>query len=361
MNKYITTFLKTFTLTLLTGVTLFACFKVNANEPSLTRAIPEGREVDIDYRYAPINISKTSKKKNANITSARVKKKTKISSSAILSGASYNSATGKWVLAADSVNHNQEPSVPTDNHLYLLNNLNALANLDTIATHRKIKVDTAINNGINVTDEIVPPNTPGFPPEGGFIPYDMEGLTFLSAREVLVINEVGNFLFFDVSEDNTLSERANSRLEVPNLKKDQKFSSAAFDGTLIYTANKEGAKDIYVYDKTATPVKNNPIRTLTLAPSIKKELKPGRDLDEYTISGMFYYNDSLFIMSEAYSTVFIANPNTAVITGVIAIENADEISGMAIKKNRLYLIGDAEDYIPTVYIYEVPIPKQFLK
>jgi FAD/FMN-containing dehydrogenase len=93
---------------------------------------------------------------------------------------------------------------------------------------------------------------------------------------------------------------------------------------------------------------------LQVADSIKAVREYSLETD-YTVAGMDYKDNTLYVFSEAYSTVMALNLETKLVEQVYGIEGMRESAGIAIRGNRMYAIGDLENYIPeqACYIFAI--------
>jgi len=129
-----------------------------------------------------------------------------------------------------------------------------------------------------------------------------------------------------------------------------KVSSLAIDtdSGLMYTAEKEGKKNLYVMNSSGEL-----IETITLVLP-QNEFNASIDSD-YTISGMAYKSGKLIILSEAYSTVFFYDIAKKRIVSSVGLDDTHEAAGIAINGNKLVTVGDQEDYLPAPVFSEFNI------
>lgn len=86
--------------------------------------------------------------------------------------------------------------------------------------------------------------------------------------------------------------------------------------------------------------------------AVKRKFNMNKD---YTIAGMTYGNQHLYIFSEAYSTIFTYNPETKQLATVYGVKDIHESAGITLKEGVAYLVGDFEDYLPAPNFYKVNI------
>ncbi|MDE0005578.1 MAG: hypothetical protein OXQ29_23045 [Rhodospirillaceae bacterium] len=78
------------------------------------------------------------------------------------------------------------------------------------------------------------------------------------------------------------------------------------------------------------------LRELTFEDDLRGQLKPGRSLSEYELSGLDYTDGRLFAVSEAYNTLFIIDPEHGLVRA-LGIENGGQISAIAVRDGTAYL------------------------
>ena len=180
---------------------------------------------------------------------------------------------------------------------------------------------------------------------------DLEGISYIGNNEIAIMSEVGTLYF--LKEKNKQWELLKT-ISLPKGDTQYKLASLAYDSKnkYLYTAQKEGAKIIYKMNRDGNLLDSF---TLEVQDNISLE-KTSMDTD-YTISGMTYNKNHLYIFSEAYSTIFKFNPNTKHVDNIYGISNIHESSGITIKKGSMYLVGDFESYLPKPSFYEVALPQ----
>ena len=78
------------------------------------------------------------------------------------------------------------------------------------------------------------------------------------------------------------------------------------------------------------------LRELTFEDDLRGQLKPGRALSEYRLSGLDYANGLLYAVSEPYNTLFIIDPEHGLVR-TLGIENGGPISAIAVRDGTAYL------------------------
>ncbi|MDG2339153.1 MAG: hypothetical protein P8N94_14390, partial [Gammaproteobacteria bacterium] len=131
-----------------------------------------------------------------------------------------------------------------------------------------------------------------------------------------------------------------------------KLGSLAYDpiNKLLYSAEKEGQKIVYTFTREGLLIDSIEFNVDGM------EQKREFDLDnDYTIAGMSFANQHLYIFSEAYSTLFKFDPATQHTVAAYGIEDVHESAGITMKDGAAYLVGDFEDYLPAPNFYKVTI------
>ena len=119
----------------------------------------------------------------------------------------------------------------------------------------------------------------------------------------------------------------------------------------LYSAEKEGKKIIYQISRNG--------KLLNHFEFSAGDIDSKRDFDmnkDYTIAGMTFGNQHLYIFSEAYSTIFKYSPETRQVINVYGVKNIHESSGITLKRGTAYIVGDFESYLPAPSFYKVDIP-----
>jgi len=179
---------------------------------------------------------------------------------------------------------------------------------------------------------------------------DLEGIAYIGTNEVAIISEVGT-IYYLKENDNKWKE--NRRISIFNGNGKHKLGSLAYDPIKeqLYSAEKEGKKIVYKIDRNGKLLSSFELSAANI--SAKREFNMEKD---YTIAGMAFANQHLYIFSESYSTIFKFNPETKKISAVYGIKDIHESSGITLKKEIAYLVGDFESYLPPPNIYKVKIP-----
>ena len=179
---------------------------------------------------------------------------------------------------------------------------------------------------------------------------DLEGIVYIGDNEVAIISEVGT-VYYLKENDNEWKE--TRRVSIFNGNGKHKLSSLAYDpvNERLYSAEKEGKKIIYQISRSGKILNSFDFNVGDIA--AKREFDINRD---YTIAGMAYANQHLYIFSEAYSTIFKYNPETKQLAAVYGVKDIHESAGITLKEGVAYLVGDFEDYLPAPSVYKVDIP-----
>ncbi len=78
------------------------------------------------------------------------------------------------------------------------------------------------------------------------------------------------------------------------------------------------------------------LRELTFEDDLRGQLKPGRALSEYRLSGLDYADGLLYAVSEPYNTLFVIDPEDGLVRA-LGIENGGPISAIAVRDGTAYL------------------------
>lgn len=79
------------------------------------------------------------------------------------------------------------------------------------------------------------------------------------------------------------------------------------------------------------------VRTIDLGDGL--DLKAGRDLSEFSISGLDYANGRLYVLTETYNTIFVVDPARG-IERVIGVEGGGQLAAIAISNGRAFMPVD---------------------
>ena len=179
---------------------------------------------------------------------------------------------------------------------------------------------------------------------------DLEGIAYIGNNEVAIISEVGT-VYYLKENDNEWKE--TRKVSIFNGNGKHKLSSLAYDpvNKRLYSAEKEGEKIIYQISRSGKLLNSFEFNVGDIA--AKREFNINKD---YTIAGMAYANQHLYIFSEAYSTIFKYNPETKQLATVYGVKDIHESAGITLKEGVAYLVGDFENYLPAPSFYKVDIP-----
>ncbi len=179
---------------------------------------------------------------------------------------------------------------------------------------------------------------------------DLEGIAYIGDSEVAIISEVGT-VYYLKENDNEWKE--THKVSIFNGDGKHKLSSLAYDpvNERLYSAEKEGKKIIYQISRNGNLMNSFEFNVGNV--EAKREFDINKD---YTIAGMAYGNQHLYIFSEAYSTIFKYSPETKRLAAVYGIKDIHESAGITLKDGVAYLVGDFEDYLPAPNFYIVNIP-----
>ncbi|MYE11799.1 MAG: hypothetical protein F4X99_09060 [Gammaproteobacteria bacterium] len=78
------------------------------------------------------------------------------------------------------------------------------------------------------------------------------------------------------------------------------------------------------------------LRELTFEDDLREQLKPGRSLSEYQLSGLDYADGLLYAVSEPYNTLFVIDPDDGLVRA-LGIENGGPISAIGVRDGTAYL------------------------
>ena len=179
---------------------------------------------------------------------------------------------------------------------------------------------------------------------------DLEGIAYIGNNEIAIISEIGTVYYFKENNDGWKEIR---RVSIFNGNSKHKLGSLAYDPVRkqLYSAEKEGKKIIYQISRKGKLLNHFEFST--------GEIDSKRDFDmnkDYTIAGMTFGNQHLYIFSEAYSTIFKYSPETRQVISVYGVKNIHESSGITLKRGTAYIVGDFESYLPAPSFYKVDIP-----
>lgn len=164
---------------------------------------------------------------------------------------------------------------------------------------------------------------------------DFEGIVVIDEKTVKVISDAGEL--YTISVDSNEMKVIESK-NIFNGNKNHKIGSLAFDGKYLYTAEKEGKKIFY---------------KISLDGEILDEFEISnfQSPDLFTIAGMTFVDDNLYILSEAYSTIFKIDLEEKKLSESYSVLEMDECSGLTSDGALFYTVGDYEKYISNQYFY----------
>jgi len=179
---------------------------------------------------------------------------------------------------------------------------------------------------------------------------DLEGIAYIGNNEVAIMSEAGT-IYYLKEKDNEWIE--TNKVSIFDGKGSHKLSSFAYDSVneRLYSAEKEGRKIIYQISRNGNLLNSFDFNVGDI--TAKREFDINKD---YTIAGMAYDEQHLYILSEAYSTIFKYNPDTKQVIRVYGVNSMHESAGITIKEGVAYLVGDFESYLPAPNFYKVDIP-----
>lgn len=147
-----------------------------------------------------------------------------------------------------------------------------------------------------------------------------------------------------------LAFSVDAEIEVSGFEGEAEFSGVAYNPqTGEYYLSSDEALTIYVVDP-----EGRVRREISLETDLRGQLKSGRSLNEYQLSGLDFSNGLLFAVSETYNTIFTIDPAGG-LTRTIGIEGGDQISDIAVHDNRAYLPIDHNhvDERPPLFVAEL--------
>jgi len=169
---------------------------------------------------------------------------------------------------------------------------------------------------------------------------DLEGMVVIDKNTLKILSDSGELFTILVNEDNSMEVVSSKQIFTDNKK--HKPGSLTFDGKNLITAEKEGRKIFY---------------KLSLDGEILEQfkLKDFPNETEFTISGMTSSNGYVYVLSEAYSTIFKIYIEKKIIEKSYEIQEMNECSGITSDGELFYCVGDGESYIPeqNFYIFKI--------
>jgi len=177
-----------------------------------------------------------------------------------------------------------------------------------------------------------------------------EGISYIGNNEIAMISEVGTIVYLEEKNSEWEEKR---RVSILNKNDRHKLGSLAYDpvNELLYSAEKEGKKVIYQISRDGKLQNSFELSVEGIDTNRKFDISK-----DYTIAGMTFGNNHLYIFSEAYSTIFKFNPESKRVAAVYGVNDIHESAGITLKEGVAYLVGDFESYLPAPSFYKVDIP-----
>lgn len=176
---------------------------------------------------------------------------------------------------------------------------------------------------------------------------DLEGLAYVGDDLAIAISEKGTIYRLQ-REDAGWSLLDSKKGLAGKVTKVASLAANLDDGKL-YSAEKEGSKNLYVMD-----MQGQLERTIKL--SIDNPKGDYSLDDDYTISGLAFQGNDLYILSEAYSTIFKFDIRSEKIVAAYGLKNTHEVGGLTIRGGSFVTAGDVESYLPDPVISEFERP-----
>ncbi len=169
---------------------------------------------------------------------------------------------------------------------------------------------------------------------------DLEGIAVIDKTTLKVLSDTGELFTVSVGQDNSMTVVATN--SVFSDKAPHKLSSLAFDGKYLYSAEKEGEKIFYKLSLDGELIKQFKLKDF---PAEK----------EFTVAGMTLRGGFLYVLSEAYSTLFKVDLSDETIVTSAGIQQMNECAGITTDETLFYCVGDAESYIPeqNFFVFEM--------
>jgi len=149
---------------------------------------------------------------------------------------------------------------------------------------------------------------------------------------------------------NTWSDTEGDNIESAH-SKDTLLTNIMVYNERLYSAEKDGEKIIYQISRSGKLMNSFEFSVGNI--TSKREFDINKD---YTIAGMAYDEQHLYIFSEAYSTIFKYDPDTKKLISVYGVNKMHESAGITLKEGVAYSVGDFESYLPAPSFYKVDIP-----
>ena len=159
----------------------------------------------------------------------------------------------------------------------------------------------------------------------------VEATTALDADRAVVAGESSTLELWRWSADGNWYRDAE--IELSGFDGEPEFSGVAYnhDADEYFLATDEDFAVLVIEANGAV------LRTIDLGDDL--DLKAGRDLSEFTISGLDYADGRLYVVTEAFNTIFVVDP-TAGVERAIGIEGGGQLSAISIANGRAYMPVD---------------------
>lgn len=158
----------------------------------------------------------------------------------------------------------------------------------------------------------------------------IEGVADIGGQRIAVSGQTGRIDVWRRGAEWEFSLEA--KIELPGEAGEGEVEGIAHDpATGEFYLTSEESLAIAVVDETGRL-----LRHLTFDDDLKGQLKPGRSLSEYRLSGLDYADGLLFAVSEPYNTLFIISPEQNHVRAV-GIENGGPIAAIAVRDGTAYL------------------------
>ncbi len=182
---------------------------------------------------------------------------------------------------------------------------------------------------------------------------DLEGIAYIGNNEVAIMSELGTIYYLRES-NGAWKETGTAFIFDANDSSPHKLGSFAYDSVNkhLYTAEKEGKKIIYQIARDGTLLDSFELTSKSIGLPSNRNYSMAKD---YTIAGMTFENNNLYIWSEAYSTLFKFDIKTRKVNQVYGMDGVHESAGVTIKNGVVYLVGDVESYLPPPQFYKASL------
>ncbi|MGF1765162.1 hypothetical protein [Aliivibrio kagoshimensis] len=172
---------------------------------------------------------------------------------------------------------------------------------------------------------------------------DLEGLAYVGNNMAIAISEKGTI--YRLKNDGEKWSLLDSKKGL--IGQVTKVASLATDveADKLYTAEKEGKKNLYIMDMQGQLERTIELKFDNPAGAYSLE-------SDFTIAGLTYHNGYLYMLSEAYSTVFKFDLKTEKIIQAYGLSDSHEMGGLTFRDGHFVTAGDAESYLPDPVISE---------